>query len=220
MAIETRNPFSTLLTDPVRNFRFLVDFLPHDTSSTNAGRFQPKGSVGFVSVDGLAVATESIAYREGGYNTTYHQIPGQTAFQPISFSRGVILGTDQHQRWMKQLFAVVSGFSQSGVGSDFRCDIDITVLSHPNPANFDKASGTSQVNTTADTQYRTGTHASLKFRVYNAWINSLGYSGLSAGSNDLMVESMTVVHEGWELTWASDYGTTAPDPDYSTVPTV
>jgi hypothetical protein len=41
--------------------------------------------------------------------------------------------------------------------------------------------------------------------VYNAWITSLSYSGLDAGSNTLMVEEMTVVHEGWDVRYAKDY---------------
>lgn len=187
-------PLSSIATDPVRNFRFLVEFLPHDAAKRG---FKPDTKVGFVGVSGLTVATESIAYREGGYNTTMHQFPGQTSFQPITFTRGIILGTNQHHEWMKELFGVISGTSSKGIGTDFRCTIDITVLSHPNPAEW-KGSGGSKA-TTADEL-----HASMKFRVYNAWINSLAYGDLSAGGNDLMVESMSVVHEGWDMIWAKD----------------
>lgn len=201
-------PLSNIKTDPVRNFRFLVDFLPHtyvkdtDGKVTPASKgFLPQASVGFAGVSGLSVAIESIAYREGGYNTTMHQFPGQTTFTPIEFTRGVILGTNQHHDWVKEIFAVLSGSSSVGVGTDFRCDIDITVLSHPNPAELSGSDAASQA--TGVNQL----HAAMKFRVYNAWINSLNYGALSAGGNDLMVESMSVVHEGWDMIWASDLTT-------------
>jgi phage tail-like protein len=197
-------PLSTIATDPVRNFRFLVTFKPQTISGTSTGDnvFDPKSSVGFVGVSGLNVAIESIAYREGGYNTTMHQFPGQTSFQPISFTRGVILGTNQHHNWTKELFTVISGNSQTGVGKNFRCDIDIDVLSHPNPAELSGSDSTTHAAKAANL------HVAMRFRVYNAWINSLSYGDLSAGGNDLMVESMSVVHEGWDMVWA--------DPDYLT----
>lgn len=199
----TANLFSTIATDPIRNFRFVVQFMPKDTTAWT-GQWP---AMGFVGVSGLTVATESIAYREGGYNTTVHQIPGQTSFQPISFSRGVMLGTDQNQQWMKQLFATVSGTANAGrgLGHDFRCNIDISVLSHPNPA-FEKLKSDTTPNTAA-TAY--DLHTAMRFRVYNAWINTLAYSDLSSGGNDLMVEAMSVVHEGWDLIWAKDYNNTA-----------
>jgi len=82
------NPLSTLATDPVRNFKFVVEFLPENADGKWGASF---GKMGFVSLSGLSVTTESIAYREGGYNTNVHQIPGQSSFSPISLSKGVML---------------------------------------------------------------------------------------------------------------------------------
>ncbi|WP_461098498.1 phage tail protein, partial [Staphylococcus aureus] len=50
---------------------------------------------GFTSITGLAINTQSIPYREGGYNTTIHQIPGMTTFSPVTFQRGTITGNTQ-----------------------------------------------------------------------------------------------------------------------------
>ena len=41
--------------------------------------------------------------------------------------------------------------------------------------------------------------------MYNAWITSLAYSGLDAGGNTLMVEEMTLVHEGFDVVFGTDY---------------
>jgi phage tail-like protein len=190
-----------MASDPIRTFKFLVTFTPNtedtkfDTSNWN--------KMGFVSVSGLSVSTEPIAYREGGYNTNVHQIPGQSSFTPITLSHGLLLGQTQNQAWMKRLFAMLTPKATSGVGADFRCTLDIAVLSHPNPAGFDVANGK-----TADTDG--GQHVSMRFKVYNAWIANLGYSNLDAGQSTLMVEEMTIVHEGFDVSVASGYSATAP----------
>lgn len=194
--MPVNNTLSTLLTDPVRNFKFVVEFLPQTNDSKWGTSF---GKMGFVSLSGLSVTTESIAYREGGYNTNFHQIPGQSAFTPISLSKGVMLGNDAHARWMRRLFSVLTPNATSGVGADFRCDLDIAVLSHPNPAAFAGSGST----TAADTAY--DQHASMRFRVNNAWITALSYSDLNAGGSTLMVEEMTLVHEGFDVTFARNY---------------
>lgn len=194
--MPVNNTLSTLLTDPVRNFKFVVEFLPQTNDSKWGSSF---GKMGFVSLSGLSVSTESIAYREGGYNTNFHQIPGQSSFTPITLSKGVMLGNDAHARWMRRLFSVLTPNATSGIGADFRCDLDIAVLSHPNPAAYAGSGGTSAVDTAYDQ------HASVRFRVNNAWITSLSYSNLDAGSNTLLVEEITLVHEGFDVTFAKNY---------------
>lgn len=188
------NPLSSLMTDPVRNFKFLVTFLP-----TNDWKDASKpAKMGFVSLSGLTVTTESIAYREGGYNTNVHQIPGQSAFTPITLSKGVMLGQNSNPKWMKRLFSVMTPSVTSGVGAGFRCNLDIQVLSHPNPQG--STGGASGQAENPEDQ-----HTSLRFKVYNAWISSLAYSNLDAGANTLMVEEMSLVHEGWDVAYAADY---------------
>jgi phage tail-like protein len=188
------NTLSTLMTDPVRNFKFLVTFLP--TSDWKDSSKPAK--MGFVSLSGLTVTTEPIAYREGGYNTNVHQIPGQSAFSPITLSTGVMLGQNSNPKWMKRLFSVMTPSVTSGVGAGFRCNLDIQVLSHPNPQG--SVGGAERQADNPEEQ-----HTSLRFKVYNAWISSLAYSNLDAGANTLMVEEMSLVHEGWDVAYATDY---------------
>jgi len=197
------NTLSTLMTDPIRNFKFVVDIYPHTKTGTQGvpDFTVDFGSLGFVSVGGLSVTTEPIAYREGGYNTNVHQIPGQSSFTPITLSKGIMLGNDAHWTWMKQLFSVFTGNAQGGVGSDFRCTVDIKVLSHPNPT-AGSASGSATV---AGEGMQ---HSSMMFRVYNAWISNISYSNLDAGANSLMVEEMTLVHEGFDVVFGTDYTAT------------
>ena len=72
---------SNLASDPTRNFRFLVSFQPY---IAEGHPMQGSLNFGFVSVSGLSMAVESIPYREGGMNTTLHQVPGQATFSPLS----------------------------------------------------------------------------------------------------------------------------------------
>ena len=158
------NNRSTLLTDPLRNFRFLVTF-------------------------------------QGGYNTTVHQIPGQTTFTPLTLQRGVLLGTRQNWDWMRNLFATVTaGNTTRAVDQNFRCDLEIAVLSHPIP-------GSPNQNDTTETS---NDHVAMRFKVYNAWPTSVAYSDLNAGDNALFVEQMTLVHEGFDVNWAGNYTASAP----------
>jgi phage tail-like protein len=194
------NNRSTLLTDPLRNFRFLVTFQPHGDFAQNSIGLT-EATIGFTSVSGLSVATDSIPYREGGYNTTVHQIPGQTTFTPLTLQRGVLLGTRQNWDWMRNLFATVTaGNTTRAVDQNFRCDLEIAVLSHPIP-------GSPNQNDTTETS---NDHVAMRFKVYNAWPTSVAYSDLNAGDNALFVEQMTLVHEGFDVNWAGNYTASAP----------
>lgn len=203
------NPRSTIASDPIRNFRFLVTFKPHDTSAANKW-YKSDVTLGFTSVSGLSVTTESIPYREGGYNTTVHQIPGQTTFAPITLQRGVILGTSQNWDWMKSLFATVQGGTSNVQGHSFRCDLEIEVLSHPIPGSGADATGTGVAASTAADD-----HVSMRFHVYNCWITSVSYSDLSAGDNAIFVEQATLVHEGFDVNWATSIEAAGSAPKFN-----
>jgi phage tail-like protein len=134
---------------------------------------------GFVSVGGLNITTQAIQYREGGYNTTVHQIPGMTTFTPITLQRGVLYGNDQAITWMRGLFAAVAGDGiTSGAVSNkgYRVNAKIWVMDHPN--SNDK-------NTPR-----------MGFDVKNAWITQLSYTDLNANDGAILFESINLVHEG------------------------
>lgn len=208
------NNRSSLATDPIRNFRFLVTFKPHTASYTATGASAGNGAssmkditFGFTSVSGLAVTTDSIPYREGGYNTTFHQLPGQSSFSPVTLQRGVQVGTRQGWDWMRQLFQTIQGTggltqNDTDLIGNFRCDLEISVLSHPIPGS---GSGQGAGGGTASDD-----HVALRFNVYNAWITAIAYSDLNAGDNAIFVEQMTLVHEGFDVNWAPDLATNAP----------
>jgi len=216
---------SSLATDPLRSFRFNATFTAASTGDgvfdsrilSNGGTAVPTTGVstgwvgGFTNISGLTINTQAIQYREGGYNTTIHQIPGMTTFSPLSFTRGVLYGNDQAMTWMRGLFAAAAGSglnpstksgtaavtptSTGGFGGQggFRVDILITVNEHP---------GTDVVNDAPQ----------MAFKVHNAWISNLSYTDLDATNGAILFESMQLVHEGISVffTNSSGYPTEAP----------
>lgn len=191
---------STLATDPLRTFRFHAVFTPalegdvfdSRIKTDSSGKLPANGTStgwvgGFTRIDGLSITTQSIAYREGGYNTTVHQVPGMTTFDPITMSRGVLYGNDQAITWMRGLFAAAAG-NGLGVttGKGFRVNVDIYVQDHPHA------------------QGPASDKNKLKFRIHNAWITSLRYSNLDATDGSILFETMTLTHEGLSVSFVTD----------------
>jgi phage tail-like protein len=187
--------FSTIGSDPLRNFRFRADFSvsgPDQQFDSRITNF----SGGFQNISGLNVSVQPIAYREGGFNTTAHQIPGMTNFSPLQFTRGALFGNDQAITWMRGLFAVTAGEgldlgALGGANSkNFRCNIKIYVMEHP---NTDSSTNVPRMG----------------FIARNAWPTSVAYSDLNAVSNELMFETITFVHEGLSVFYTNPDGTPA-----------
>ena len=196
------NRFSTLATDPLRSFRFIAEFTDPAlngesvfsskiTTSANASTSLGSLSTGFIggftSISGLNITTQAIQYREGGYNTTVHQIPGMTTFTPITMQRGVLYGNDQAMTWMRGLFAAVSGDGISAGASNakgYRVNIKLWIMDHPNSA----ATNTPRMG----------------FDIRNAWITQLSYTDLNANDGAILFESMNIVHEGLSVFYTDD----------------
>jgi phage tail-like protein len=167
-----------LATDPLRNFKFNVNIM-HPRISGFA-------TLGFMTVSGLNITTEVIPYREGGMNTTTQKMPGQSDFAPITLSQGVAVGSGPLWQWVQELFAVMQGTGTGNPGADFRATVDIMVLDHPVT--------TSQVPVKAI------------YRVYNAWPTSIAFSDLDAGANAVLMQQMSLAHEGFDFKLASKIG--------------
>ncbi len=84
----------------------------------------------------------------------------------------------------------------------FRSSVTIHVLQHP--VNMGNDTGVPANDTMKMTR---NDPVAASFRAYNAWISSLAYSDLNAGDNAIMVEQMTLVHEGLDMYWEKTMGT-------------
>ena len=174
MPVTQKSSIAHLATDPLRNFKFLTTIRPPSGAAID---------LGFMSVSGLNITVDVIAYREGGYNTTTQKMPGQADFSPITLSRGVAVGHTEDIDWMKQLFTVMQGTGPAAAGNDFRRIIDVQILDHP----------------------VTAANVPIKawFRIFNAWPTSVAWSDLDAGANQLFISQLVLAHEGFDYTLAS-----------------
>lgn len=170
-------------TDPLRNFKFHV-IINHPVFGTS-GSATPV-PIGFMSVSGLGMQTDIIAYRQGAYNVTTQKMPGQSDFGPIVLQKGVILGDAPALDWIKALFAVQQGTGTWSNDQDFRSNIDILVIDHP--------------VTTANATVKAA------FRIYNAWPTQVSFTDLDAAGNGFLVSQMTLAHEGWSVNFAQKPG--------------
>ena len=187
---------STLATDPLRSFRFRATFsAAADAVFDDRIKTGTTGgwTGGFTNISGLQTNVQSIQYREGGYNTTVHQMPGMTTFTPVTFTRGVIVGNDQAITWMRGLFSAASNLglnNPSVTNKGFRLNINIYVNQHPT---------TDDLSTSNDADQ-------MVFRLHNAWITGLSYTDLDATNGAILFETMQVVHEGISVGFTSADG--------------
>ena len=112
--------------DPVRNFKFQVQLFHSDD------RLQHQiAKMGFMSVEGISMNTEMVPYREGGWNTNPHKLPGQTDFAPLTMSAGVFYTKPGMWNLAKQMFAVQWGQGTIGMCEEYRFDMAVRILDHP-----------------------------------------------------------------------------------------
>lgn len=178
---------TSVISDPLRNFKFHVIIPRSNAPVIGFPRF------GFMNVSGLAIQNEVTPYREGGDNTTTRKLPGQSDFGPITFSRGVAFGTLDEMFWFKQIFSVIQGAGSGFAGQNFRSDFVVNVLDHPVTAGAGSgAPGQPSL-------------VRAKFRVYNAWPMSIAWSDLDAGGSGVLVQQVTLAHEGFDFDLANDW---------------
>jgi phage tail-like protein len=171
MTVLLKPSLSHLATDPFRNFKFRVR-----VHHPNIPGF---AKMGFMSVSGLSITTEVIPYREGGMNTTTQKMPGQSDFSPLTLGKGLAAGNGEMWRWMRQLFVVMQGTGTGSPAENFRFTTDIQVLDHP-------------------VTDRNKLKVKAWWRVYNAWPTAVAFSDLDAGANAIVVQQMTLAHEGFD----------------------
>lgn len=197
--------------DPIRNFRFRVKIKPYAIGASGWSADAFPAYMGFTSVSGLSISMTSIPVTEGGLNTITHQLPGLASYNPITFQKGVFLGDEENWQWLRRLTGTVGNAGYGAPGGNFRCAVRIDVLSHPNPGS--RATGSGAMKRSREGFYSSLTpgtevnddHASMSFLLSKAWITSLAYSDLNAGDSALVVEQMTLVHEGIHLDWAAGW---------------
>lgn len=168
-------------TDPLRNFKFQVQI--------NHPSVQNVAHMGFTNVAGLNMTTEVIPYREGGWNTNAHKLPGQTDFGPLTLIQGVMYTVPGMWDLAKNIFSLQWGEGPLESDSQFRFSTVIRVLDHP----ITKAPGAGSGDTIDG--------ARLAFNVRDCWVGSVAFNDLDAGGNAVLIAQMTMHHEGFDVLW-------------------
>lgn len=171
---------SSLNSDPLRNFKFQVKFDNAHLSSTSP-------QFGFMSVDGLSVTTDVISYRQGGHNTSTQKLPGQSDFAPITLSKGVVATKDDGGllKWLQDIFVAVQGTGSNNGSTNFRSTVTIYLLQHPVTTSSAKVMAA--------------------WRIYRAWPTSVAFGSLDAGANGVLMNQISLAHEGWDMKLATSY---------------
>lgn len=194
-------------TDPLRNFKFQVQIVPPNQDS-GLGRYtRDLDKLGFSSMSGLSVTNDVLAYREGGMNTHTHKMVGMSDFSAVSFVRGVFANGDQLWRWQQFIHAWEGGVGNGSTGTndlgDYRCDIIVKVYDHPTTSNAYTYTGTDNLNTSAT---KPG-NVKLAMKLFRCWPGVFALGGLSAGDSGLLVQELTVHHEGFVIAWNQEDAT-------------
>jgi len=179
-------------SDPLRNFKFQV-------SITGNGAMNI-ADMGFTNVSGLSMNTEMIPYREGGWNTNFHKLPGQTDFGPLTLVQGMLSTRPGMWELARNMFALQQGNTPPGnlgIGTDFRYTTVIRVLEHP-----------VTVGAAAGFQGEPD-GARLAFVVYNCWTGTVAFNDLDASGNAVLISQMTMHHEGFDVIFGADAATAA-----------
>lgn len=189
------------ISDPIRNFKFQVQIMARDA----LGRYTDGlDKLGFAAMSGLSVQNEMVGYREGGMNTHPHKFVGQSDFAPVTFSRGVFANQSQLYRWQQFMHSwnqgAVAAAGVGGTGSTtgdygYRCDIVVRVYDHPNSSGTYSNPGEVNANSSRPGSARFG------FKLFNCWPGAYSLSDLNAGDSGIMVQQLTVHHEGFVVAW-------------------
>ena len=174
-------------SDPIRNFKYQIQVL-----HSNAVLTREIGKMGFTLASGFGFSIEMVPYREGGWNTNPHKLPGMSDFPPIQLAAGVYASKPGLFYLAKQMFSFQWGAGTIGKGEDFRFEMLVRVLDHP--VTRGTASG---VQGSTD-------GAVFGYHVYNCWVGNASYGDLNAMDNQVLLHSITVHHEGIEPFYGDD----------------
>lgn len=189
-------------TDPLRNFKFQVQIVPYGPLSNYTKNI---GRLGFSSMSGLSVTNDLLAYREGGMNTHTHKMVGLSDFNAVSFVRGVFAEGDELWRWQQFIHAWEGGVPNGSTGisaaGDYRCDIVVRVYDHPTTSSNYTYSNGETVNESATSKPG---NVRLAMKLFRCWPGVFSLGGLTAGDSGLLVQELTVHHEGFVVAFNAD----------------
>ena len=135
---------------------------------------------------------------------------GQSDFAPVSFARGAFNATEGNKqdalwKWQKFMHAWVGGGVSGGAGlatgdGDYRCDVIVKVYDHPHTASGVLRYAYDGGETASGAAIVPG-NCKFQFKLHNCWPGAYALTDLNAGDNGIMIQSMTLHHEGFYIDW-------------------
>lgn len=133
-------------------------------------------ALGFSKITGMEGEITSVVYREGTNTTTDRKLPGRVQYPILTFEKGLDPSGFMHE-WFKQIVDLEkqnNATSKTGIAinGDFRKKITIELFS------------------------RDGGIPRISWEVQSAWISKLSIGDIDAQSDDVIIETAEITHEG------------------------
>jgi len=168
--------FRGIDVDPIRNFKFQVEF-PSAILSGNARS-------GFSRVSGLKEQTEAVDYREGTDPARPRKLFGQTSFDNVILERGMSADLE-FIIWRRKITNVGSKGQNLGAEGDATVGDDLL-----------RRDVTIQLG---DYHAEGGSTGAWEWTLLEAWPLSLEVGEFSGDGNDVVLETVELVHEGMNI---------------------
>ena len=152
-------------------------------------KWDGKYVAGVSRISALKRTTEVVEHREGGDPSSPRKSPGQTTYAPIVLERGVT-HDEAFEQWANKVWNLGAALGSEVSLKDFRKDIIIDIMNEAG-------------------------QLVISYKVFRCWISEYhALPDLNANGDTVMIQSITLVHEGWER----DYSVTEPTEPSFTVP--
>jgi len=164
------------IIDPLMGFKFSVRTTPISVNNIETG--DQIGSIdikaGFMRISGLGLDISPFEWSEISDPVTTYKLPDEVKFTDVVFERGLTLNGNELWLWYTQVIKALN----TGQPVNIRADVSIKIIPKGNPID-----GGSK----------------REFKLFSAFPRSLKISDLDARSSAVVVESMTLAHEGLQL---------------------
>lgn len=128
---------------------------------------------GVSKASSLSRRTEIITHREGGDPSLLRQMPGHTSYEPITLERGVTHDL-AFEEWANKVWNIGSGLGQEVSLKNFRKDVILELMNEAG-------------------------QVAMAYIIYRCWVSEFtALPNLDANGNEVAIQSITLVHEGWE----------------------
>jgi phage tail-like protein len=136
-------------------------------------KWDGKYVAGVSKIGALRRTTEVVEHREGGDPSTSRKSPGRTQYDAITLERGVTQDT-AFEAWANLVWKFGAALGSESALADFRKDLIIEL-------------------------YNEAGQLVSGYKVFRAWVSEyVALPVLDAQANEIAIQSITLVHEGFE----------------------